>query len=706
MVAQTDPVAPPKDVEVKLFRSWHNGFGDADEVHFNHRMEAYASTEAVTTRYNRVHGSVDARRPGQVRMGMQVKRMAQTNHDLTPVFGIEWTDTNGIYPAIFYLVGTAVKKVMFGGATTAATLAANATGGMFDDDGSGVPYLYACFGATAGGGGTKIQRMNRAQTVTQSADVVADLMLSLNGKAYRTITPTAGTVPCQVSVCPYGKDRFVLANWLAGVTVGFAGTKINVLTVVRQAPIAIKPEGVFAYSADLDQWVNYALSWRTHMHLNNGIGAFFLGDRLVIPMGDGGAMVFDGNNLLPFDPGGLDGTPNLHTTKTKFTSMSALRHWIVGATPSDAKQISAGNSMLFLYTTDDVSFTDASAAVRDVDLTTKATLPSSAGLKVYIGWTHPFVNMRFDTGLANTNAATVTAKVGTAPATYSAVSVVDFTSLAGATLGQSGNITMLVDPVDTTGWVQTTVNGITAYWVQLSFSGALTANITWLNCLIQPWYPSIDKTNFPLDGLDKSGVLPHILFGRGDQTVGPAGTAVWHDMVSLSRPDDIGPIIFGDVGGTGMNRSRHMIAIGRFNVWEILTADDDMPQREPVPVLNDVGLIEGPSIVPQHGFLVRLKQVKIDGHGFDPAWKFFFYHSWDSGKTWSSGSTELQVPILQDFNDPNDRGYRFRWAMGWKGTAGEALDSPCVTEVTAKFEILNIPIDSTQSRALQTKTRF
>ncbi len=713
MPAQTDPVAPDKEVTIKLFRSWHNGFGDSDEVHFNHRMETYMPTESVTTRYNRTHGSIDARRVGQIRMGMQVKRMSQTNHDLTPLFAVEWVDVlNNIYPAIYYLVGKKIMKIRFGVTTEVGSdaLATNVTGGMLDDDGSGVPYLYASFGGAAGA--AKIRRMNVAGAVTTSAAVVAALLLSLNGDAYRTVTPTGGTSNCQVSKCPYGQDRFVAANWGAGTTVGFAGTDINALVVCRQAPVALKPEGVFAYNQGLDRWINYTPSWTGFRHLNNGKGAFFLGDRLVVPMGDGGAVIFDGNNVTPFDPGGLDSTPNLHTTKTAFSTMAALRHHVAGATKSNSKRSSLGNSLEFLRTVDDAAFIDDSTSVRDLDLTTYSALPANAALKVYIGWDHPFCGIDFENSLANTNAVTLTLKVGTGAGTWSAaVGVVDFTTLAGATLGQSGQIVMTEDPIDGgKAWIQTAVNGITKYWVQLTFSGAPTA-IQWANCQLQPWYPSMDKTLFPLDGLDKSGCFPHILLGKDDKSGAQPG--VWHDVYSLSRPDDIGCIVFADAGGSGINKSRHMLAIGRFNVWEILTADDDKGGTEPAPVLNDVGLIEGPAIVPSSavtgiapGTLVRLKNLKVFGHDFDPAWKFLFYYTWDAGKPWNKANTELRPPINQDFFEPTNKGYRFRWALGWAGTAGQALSQACVTDVEATFELLTTPVDQTQERAVQTLPRI
>lgn len=711
-VAQSDK---PEVITVKLFDSFHQGFGDSHNVRSG-RNEGQPKV-AAPARYNRVHGSLDARWPGEFRMGHKLFKTA-TNHDLTPVFATQWTDTGGINPAIYYLVGTKIMMVRFGAVTEVGTNAlgsSNATSGMFDDDGSGVPYLYASFSGVSTG--AKIRRMDRAQAVTTSADVYAHLLLSLNGKAYRSITPASGFANCQVSVCPYGSSRFVVSAWGTATTVGFAGTDINVLVAVRNAVVAVKPEGIFAYNQALDQWVNYTPAWRRFPHVNNGKGAFFLGDALVVPMGDGGAVVFDGNNVRPFDPGGLLATPNAHTTVSQFTAIGAMRHWMVGATqaPGNAKLISAGSSLRFKYTVDDVNYTDASANVRDLDLTTGPTLPSNAALKVYIGWDRPFTAVHFATGDANTTARTMTVKVGTvagSPGTYTTVGAKntgfrDFTELAGAPMGQTGNIVLMVDPVASIGWVKTTIDGVEAYWMELSWSGAFDSTITWLNCQITPWHPSVDNTNFPLDGLDKSGNFPHLLYGRmGDN--GP----LWHDMVSLTEPDEIGQVIFADVGGTNLNHSRNLVAIGRFAVWTFCVPADDRPGIEQAPFLHNVGLIEAPSFEPAPGKVVRLKAVRINGREFDTtAFGGFFYYAYDYGKRWSRfGAKVKRLPEeLEAHNQTNSaKGVRFRWAFGFaQSAAGATLTSPVVDDIEADFEVVaGARLRDTGERYLQSQPRI
>lgn len=691
----------PQIVTVKLFKSFHAGFGESEDISDTKRSEAYRAIVDTPVRYQRVHGSIDVRWPGQIRAGLEVRKLATVSHDLRPVFAIEWVDVvNNVYPATYYIVGKKIQKIRFGTVSTVtSSLSANATGGMFDDDGSGVPYLYACYGGASTA--SKIQRMNVSGTLTTSADVVAGLLLSLNGDAYRTIIPTGGTAACQISKCPYGSDRFTAASWGAGTTVGFAGTGINVLTSVRNAPVAIKPEGIFAYNQGLDKWINFQEAWKNFQHLQNGFGAFPLGDSLIVPMGDGGAIIFDGNSAKPFDPGGLASTPNRTMTRDKFSCAAAMRHWLIGATQVAPKSVSMGSSLRAWYKTSGGVWTDESAVVRDLDLTTSFTFTYAAGDEIYIGWDRPFTSFRFDSGAANTQARTMTVAIGTGAGTFASISVRDFTALAGATFGQTGDVVMMADPV-AAGWVQNAVNGVTAYWVKVTVSGAMD-QVGWVNCKIQPWYPSIDPTTFPLDGLDKSGNFPHLLFGRME-----GSNPIWHDLYSLPEPDDIGAVLFADGGGTNLNHSRTLLVIGRFCVWQIQIADNDRPGTEPNPFVHSVGLLEAASDIPTtlapHRALVLVKEIRIGGINTDGNLPLSFYYSWDAGKKWSKAGTTLHLPaVMQGDSTNTDKGYRFRWAIGYNQAAAAArANAPVITDVEADFEILPLPLNATQDRAVRT----
>ena len=216
----------------------------------------------------------------------------------------------------------------------------------------------------------------------------------------------------------------------------------------------------------------------------------------------------------------------------------------------------------------------------------------------------------------------MTLAVGQSGGSYSTVTHTDFTQAAtGVPLGQDGEIIMTQDPVSAVSWEQTTVNSIPLYWLRIRFSGALTASITIATNYILPWYPSIDPTIFPFDGLDKSGCYPHILFGRS----GPQGqqTPIWHDMFSVMNnvaappPDKIGPIVLSNLGVGGTNNKHDIILFGQKQIWRIGLAADDRPGTEARPYPNNVGLIEFPGFSPSEGKICRLIGVKINGHSFD-----------------------------------------------------------------------------------------
>ncbi len=261
---------------------------------------------------------------------------------------------------------------------------------------------------------------------------------------------------------------------------------------------------------------------------------------------------------------------------------------------------------------------------------------------------------------------------------------------------------MTQDPVGVRNWEQTTVNSVTLYWVRLSWDATLSSDVTLHAIYISPWYPSIDNTNFPLDGLDKAGILPHIYFGTKDRQEGN----VWHDMVTIPEPDDIGAILYFDVGGSNTQQSRGLVAVGRFRIWHFDVTRIDSPGTEAAPFINDVGLIESASMVPFPGKLARLVAVRINGMEADPALLGRFYYTWDYGNPWSKASTVQRFPAQFEINQPQ-RGYRFRWAWGWSQSSDTALlTQPALTEIEADFEILPDEIDAVQERALATPPRY
>ena len=534
-----------------------------------------------------------------------------------------------------------------------------------------------------------------------TGNVYAARLLSLNSRLYRTGIPTSGIAACAVSICPLGANRMDVANWSALQPVGFPGTPINALVSCRLAPVAIKPEGIFAYNESALRWVNRTPAWERYPHARNGVGAFSLGDLLIVPMGDGGATVYDGYRIYPFDPHVPSSTPNEHTTTSMFMSMGTLKHNIAGATAvsdgayASAKAISAGSSQYFY-----VGAADKSAEVRDGSLTTTAVL--AAGNTVYVGWIRPFVGIHLGLTAVNSTAGTLTVVVSTGAGTWSAaIAHADFTQKPNATtLGQSGGIILKADPVSGSAWIQSSVNSVTAYWMRITgIPGAATI----ANCQIIPWAPSIDYTNYPLDGLDRAGALPHILLGD----VTRQGDPIWHDLVTIPEPDAIGAVVYGNIGGTNLNRYRALVGVGRFAIWRLDVAPDDHAGTLQHPFLNEVGLYEASALVPVPGKLCRVLEVRLLGTEFDPNLPLRLYYTWDYGKPWNRAPGAMTSSPGKFKIKSNQRGYLFRWAVGWKQSADTAIATqPAITGVEADFEALEDVLDSSPERSMQAQPRF
>jgi hypothetical protein len=144
------------------------------------------------------------------------------------------------------------------------------------------------------------------------------------------------------------------------------------------------------------------------------------------------------------------------------------------------------SSIKFQKTVDDgVSYTDYSAEVIDNSAATGANLNDlnkvSNGDWVVVGGPEPFCGACIDMDAANVNAnaSVLTAKYWNGSDWAALSNVTDGTiAVAGKTLSGDGQITWDV-PSD---WAASTINGITAYWVQLSVSLALSAAVEVEEC--------------------------------------------------------------------------------------------------------------------------------------------------------------------------------------------------------------------------------
>jgi hypothetical protein len=686
------------EIEVPLFESGHAGFGHG--------------TEIIPYTYHRTYGSMDARTPTELRPGVEIAQVDFTQLSAAPIFAVEWRYQAGgdeeQGPPIVYWVGDATIFSLQGAATAVVdTGPANITGAMFDDDGSGVPYLYTCFGTA-----NKIERMDISQTMSTPADdIKAGLLMSTNGDAYRTIVPTSGTAHCQISKCPIGSARFTLANWGAGTTVGFAATNINALLSIRDAPIAIKPEGIFSYDPSSDRWINHTRAWEGSQHVDNGKGAYYFNEAIVVPLGRGGAVLFNGSSVKDFDPINPRVLANAQTTQGALSAVGATRYWVVGTTlvsrghqtpgtgryginPNNKLMLrgGSGGSNPYLKHTGDTgaTYADASNAI-DGDTSTVYTAVIDNGTTDWlaVGHVRPFqaVHVLLDHSALNNNGVTLTLQylTSSSPEVWTAGASFDFTGPPTTPFAQSGLVGFTIDPINaSTPWVPEVLDSTVAYWMRIKFSGAID-NVGIREIRVLPWQPPIDTTNFPLDGLDRSGVYPHVLFG--DPTSG-----VWHDMYQLPQPDDIGFILFAHHGGNTATDYDRLILFGRNGIYSCEPPLSETGPHRTWPRLNTLGLSEFPITHPAKGKLCRFRGVSIGGKSFDGITKAIFYYRTSETEAWSSLNPFTQPPFEGKPRGSPAKSPHFQWALGVV-TTNNALTQPSLGPITARFEVFDDPVD-------------
>lgn len=132
-----------------------------------------------------------------------------------------------------------------------------------------------------------------------------------------------------------------------------------------------------------------------------------------------------------------------------------------------------------LKTTDiGVTFTDATAAVEDRAAASVLTLSALSTLAngdyLLVGSNKPFGGIAVDVANVNSNASVMAVHYWNGTA-YASITPTDGTiSPAGTSLGADGQITWTV-PAD---WTPLAIYGRTLYWVRISFSAALDADVT------------------------------------------------------------------------------------------------------------------------------------------------------------------------------------------------------------------------------------
>ena len=721
-------------IAVPLFESGHAGFGDSRLV-------------TNPNRYNRIYGSFDARSPGELRMGASFTTLA---HSATffrpPVWVGEARNTSGgaegRYPAILFAIDSQVDEIVNGAA--AARLSASAliagtppnpiTDCTMHDNGSGVNRLIVAFGDAI-----TIRHCNMFTNSVTGGTVSRDKVASISGALYGSSIPTGAGRFNGISFCPYGADPATAANWSSVTRVGWATTDINAIIGVRGLPCVLKPEGIFIFRRATNQWDNMTPAWEQEPHPNNGRGAVSLGPNIIVPLGRGGAVTFDGYTVKDISPYSIFSAPNQDTTSQLMVALGTYRNWIIGATAVshgyaggrgskelhdlggfstyNQKEVHVGNSategIRVWRTQDDMAtFTSGSTNAGDGSLATTVTMDAqstaAAGDYLLIGFRYPFraIIIEFDIGAsqANTTISALSAQYASSATAWSSMALYDFTaaldttSAGSATLGQSGAVVFTGNPTD---WTARTIDtdGANFYYIRLAVSVTLSATVRIANIRIIPWRPAIDTTDYANEGIDRAGVYPHLLMGRPG---GEDGQSVWHDMGTPAVPDEIGCITVGPVGGATGGNPYKLIMIGRRQSYLYHIQDSDA-----WPWLDDTGgLYESAVIEPADGRVASLKEVRIFGRDFDGVAVngCSFFYRYNTVDRWSRLTLGARPPFVTHVND-GTMGTSFQWAIALTMTQTEPIRRPVITGIEADFEVLDISPDKVPQRAIATPQR-
>lgn len=695
-----------KTFHIPLFESGHEGYGDSVLATKPHR-------------YHRTLRGFDLRTPGKMKFGDYITRVS---HAITlgqsPVWAGEWQDSNGL-PIVYYLEGNHVMSLQGGVSAEVGTnkLAQVATDAAFHGGNLGVPYLWIAEGFAGA-----IQKMSLAQIVTDGP-VIRDKLCSISGELYSSAIPSAtATAFSAVSFTPVGADPNLSASWSSSIIVGWATTDINDIKQVRGAPVVLKPEGVFIYNRSLDLWENKTPAWEAMPHPDNGRGAFSLGLALIIPMGRGGAVIFDGYVVRDFSPFSRDISPNLDTTQQSISVIGAtpiglLAVSTVSRNPSGgqgskyAHDISFGGNLnskatrrggsdddgsdvkgnrFFKTVDDESSFTDYTTQVNDGDWSTAADLSlldtGANGDFFYVGHPKPFQGVQMYVSNRNVVGSTLSAKIWNG-SSWDSIGIVDFSQEddnSGATLSTAGMVIMTADPV-AAGWATRTLgsDAQSNYYIRFQVTSVLTNPTKVAETALLPWRPSIDSTNFPEDGLDRAGCYPHMLAGEMDEQ----GGGRWHDlgavMTAITSVDEASILLTADVGGSYGNSTNKTVVIGKEAIFLIEGGMNDN-----WPFISPSGLVEFPFILPARGYPVRLKRVHVIGEHFDGLTNMWFYWRYGTEDRWSRRSLGKR-PTGDIIITEGGSGTEFQWAIGYSMAQDTVARRPAILGVDATFEIVD-----------------
>lgn len=679
-------------MKIPIFRSAHEGYGDSRRVSRRHS-------------YHRNGAGFDARWAGELRIA---SRMIASSTSFTdpPVSAVEWEDSSG-NPLVIITAGAVHRVYQDGSFDSAESLTTTATGACLHDDGASVPYLYSGYGGNSAG--SKVQRRAIDGTLTTMTNLVARKLLSLGGDLYGTRRASSTLEDCQVWKIASGTSITQAIALPTGTTVGWAGHPINNLAGVRRKVVALKPEGIFTYDRGADLWINHA-RWLEQMpHPDNGKAFWYEGDDLIVALGNGGALRFNGEDAYPYDLLPTFTTlPDENTTPQIVDAGGSLRHWGVAVTkigakrtrftnatatrplqPVFAKSTDSGATWGSGYTSDVIDWDASSEAVLDA-------LASATGkLLLLVG--EPFAGFYLDVSSPNSNAATMAVEIWTGAA-WTTVTVRDLTATpGGVSLARSGWVLFDGDPI-TDGWTAKSEtadsNTWTGYAVRISFNANLDATVRIKGIDLIPWRPPIDASvsDFDQDGLDRAGIYPHVLLSRLDDE----GAHIVHDLGALTqsssspdnRPDEIGAVLYAQSGDVGAD-PRALLICGRVNLYKLRLTIDDRPQMAAWQQLQHRGIIdlagEDLEVITAKEGPFELSAIELDGQD----WKGvgYVYARFLNGSPWARIGTFENLPARLETGSV-DVGRWLQVAVGFSMTTTQTATAgvPRITRIDADVE--------------------
>jgi hypothetical protein len=721
-------------IQVPLFESAHDGYGDAQIVTSPHR-------------YNRITGSIDARRPGELRFGPDFEEISYGATFTRPPIWAAAARSKGAtaaalrHPVLLFIVDSTLYQIQYGVVTSRTSLAQVATGACFHDQGTGTPRLMIAEGNNGNAELLNLVNSDTADTITGA--LLLDKVASIGGVAFGSaLYALGGFVWNSIRLLPTGSDPAVAANWETGVLVGDPMTDINNIIGVRGVPCVLKPEGIFLYNRSYKLWENMIPAWESDAHPNNGRAVVSFGPNIIVSMGFGGAVIFDGYNIRDFSPYGSIATPNADTTSQIISAMgsyggnviaaTAVSNSFVGGSGSkeehlpaafstyNQKEVHVGtgdNGIRVWKTTDgESSFTGYSTEAGDGNFTTVVALGGLAAEVndfFYIGYRYPWraAVIEFDVGNStspfNTNSGTLTGHYwdGSAWTTLGvgATNHYDFTATASVgTLGRSGIIALRPQTAMPTDWtartLSTDVNS--HYYIRFTpTSAALSTTVDIASIRLIPLRPSADLTNLALDEADRSGVFPHLLMGRDG---GEERPNIWHDLGSTLAVDQIGAIATAPVGGATGSSPYKIVLLGKRAAFFY-----HINNTPTWPTLDTRGYFESASIDPAGGRVVQLTDVFVFGRDFDAVSQLTFYYRYDQTQPWSMVNLGTRPPYHTVLHDAG-KGTHFQWAVFTQISSaanGTAIRTPVITDIEGRFIVLDDDPISVSQRPIATPQR-